>query len=292
MLNINNYPPELVAEVEINIGASTANPYQIPYYKIHYLAEPPVTIPQLKRGIAFMYGGTQFGDYQDLGDGRSCLVADNRLDGVVIAKGSLTTPFTKFGDGSYRLTDAQQCCLIQDDLKERSISTEETLAIYRAGAENATAIIKRACPYRIGTFEYVSRHYHKGIVKKLFKHLIINYVDPDADPRHTSDGTWLSWFRAIVMNYGLLYEQWHKVGFVHGCLNTDNMSAVDQTIDVQHSFFSFNDDAHSEIDVTGRYSRENQENAVLFGLNKYRLSLQSLFPNYTAEDMYKDFRDV
>lgn len=293
MLNINNYLPELVAEVEIKLGATTAREGREPFYKIQYLAEPPVTIPQLKRGIAFMYGGTQFGDYQDLGDGRSALIDDNGLDGVVIAKGCLTTPYTKFGNGDYWLNSANSCLTIQQQLKECDINTEETLAIYKvAHAHKATAIIKRACPYRIGTFEYVSRHYHKGIVKKLFKHLIINYVDPDADPRHTSDGTWLSWFRAIVMNYGLLYEQWHKVGFVHGCLNTDNMSAVDQTIDVQHSFFSFSDDAHSEIDITGRYSRENQENAVLFGLNKYRLSLQSLFPNYTAEDMYKDFKDV
>jgi uncharacterized protein YdiU (UPF0061 family) len=239
-----------------------------------------------------MYGGTQFGDYQDLGDGRSALVDDRGCNGVVVVKGCLTTPFTKFGNGDYWLNSANSCLTIQQQLKECDINTEETLAIYRVGLQGATVILIRSCPYRIGTFEYVSRHGNKNDIRLLFKHLIVNYVDPDADPRQTSDGTWLSWFRAIVMNYGILYKQWHEAGFIHGCLNTDNMSALDQTIDVQHSFFSFRDDAHSEIDVTGRYSRQNQENAVLFGLNKYRLSLQSLFSNYSADDMYKDFTDV
>lgn len=285
MLNINNYLPELVAEVDIKLGTTLSSGDYVPYYTIDYLKEPPVTIPQLKRGIAFMYGGTQFGDYQDLGDGRSCLVADNGLDGVVIAKGCLTTLFTKFGDGSYYFKDAKQCLEIQEKLHAARVNTERTLAIYRIGLQGATAIIKRACPYRIGTFEYVSRHYPDKL-EELFKSLIRHYVDP----YYRCLATLKDMFIEIIRDYGKLYHQWHEVGFVHGCLNTDNMSALAQTIDVQHSFFSFNDDARSEIDVCGRYSRGNQENAVLHGLNKYRLALQSLFPNYTADDMYKDFR--
>lgn len=290
MLNIGSYPLELVAEVQINLGTTLSSGAHIPYYKIDYLAEPPLTIPQLKRGIAFMYGGTQFGDYQDLGDGRSCLVADNGLDGVVIAKGSLTTPFTKFGNGDYSLELANSCLTIQQQLKGACINTEETLAIYRVGLKKATAIIKRACPYRIGTFEYINRHYQELLVSA-FSSLIYRYVYNGEEPTNSAaDRTLLSYFREIVRGYGRLYSKWHEVGFVHGCLNTDNMSALPQTIDVQHSFFSFEDNAYSEIDITGRYSRENQENAVLFGLNKYRLALQSLFCDYSAEDMYEDFK--
>lgn len=290
MLNINNYLPELVAVVEIKLGATTAKEGHEPFYKIQYLAEPPVAIPQLKRGIAFMYGGTQFGDYQDLGDGRSALVDDRGCNGVVIAKGCLTTPYTKFGNGDYYLQSARSCSTIQQQLKDARIDTEETLAIYKvAHVHKATAIIIRSCPYRIGTFEYMNRH-HSDKVKSLWDNFIVNYIDPDHNPIYCYKTDHL--FKEIIKDYGRLYKKWHEAGFVHGCLNTDNMSALPQTIDVQHSFFSFRDGAHSEIDITGRYSRENQENAVLFGLNKYRLSLQSLFPDYTAEDMYKDFKDV
>lgn len=228
-----------------------------------------------------MYGGTQFGDYQDLGDGRSALVEDRGLNGVVIAKGCLTTPFTKFGDGFYSLREAQSCLTVQQQLKELDIDTEETLAVYRIGLQGATVIIKRDCPYRIGTFEYVSKH-HPDTLARLWVSFIAHYAD----------NSYGNHIKEIVRGYGQLYRQWHAAGFVHGCLNTDNMSALPQTIDVQHSFFSSRDNAHSEIDVTGRYSRQNQENAVLFGLNRYRLSLQSLFPDYSADDMYKDFTNV
>ena len=270
--------PELVAKVDLNINTEN----------IYYLAPPPISIPQLKKGIAFMYGGTQFGDYQDLGDGRSCMIADLGFDGVVIAKGGITTPFTKFGKGYYPTYEAKCTKKTQTLLQRHGINSEKTLAIYDSGVPGVTAIIQRACPYRIGTFEYVSRH-HPDKVEELFKHLIINYVDPEAAVEVKKSSDWLGWFRAIIINYKMLFDHWHKTGFIHGCLNTDNMSALAQTIDVQHSFFSYDDSAHSEIDMNGRYSRVNQENAVLFGLNKYRLSLQSLFSDYSADDMYNDF---
>lgn len=288
-MHIKNYLKEIASEVELNL-APAAEPGEREEFEIDYLAPPPVYIPQLKKGIAFMYGGTQFGDYQDLGDGRSCMVDDDFDYNVIIAKGCLTTPYTKFGNGDYSLRDAHNCLEIQEKLIAERISTEKTLAIYKVDVTKATVILRRSCPYRIGTFEYVNRH-HPDLVKKLWLDLIQRIDNQFNTTKYGSEPDTLLYFREIVNDYGWLCRSWHEIGFVHGCLNTDNMLALPTGIDYSHSFFSFDDKDHSEIDMTGRYSRENQENAILFGLNKYRLCLQSLFPDYTADDMYKDFKD-
>lgn len=268
-----SYLKEISAEVTLNIDTS----------EITYLSEPPVYIPNLNKGTALMYGGTQFGEYEALGDGRSVVLKNTAIkDGVFIAKGGLTTPYSKFGDGYYSIESANYERDVAGRLKQLGIATQETIAIYKQ-KKGVTAIIDRQCPYRIGTFEYVSRN-HPDKLEKLWSHLT-NYARPTMGLHWTP----AQLFSAIVRRYGELYSQWHQVGFIHGCLNTDNMAALPFGIDYGHSIFSYDNKAQSKIDINGRYSRENQQNAMLYGLNKYRLALESLLQHYSADMLYADF---
>jgi uncharacterized protein YdiU (UPF0061 family) len=270
-----------------NLATSTT--LDVPTDNLVYLQPPPAFIPQLKAGVSLNYGGTQFGEYQDLGDGRSAIIHDCSLDpvaddaqSVYIAKGGFTTPYTKFGRGNYSVTSAINEARTSLELQRLGIRTQNTIAVYKHGEDNATSIIRRSCPFRIGTFEYVYRHNPQDI-DKLWHSLSVYY--PVCQNRLES-------FRQIVLDYAALQKQWEDVGFVHGCLNTDNMSAIPEAIDFGHSQFSFNDQATSSIDPYGRYSRKNQDFAILSGLNIFRKCLIKNLDNYTAEDLYADYISV
>lgn len=210
--------------------------------------------PEVIEGVSLAYGGTQFGFYQDLGDGRSMVVADEDNEGVMILKGGFTTSWTRFGDGGYRSGYKEKA--IECRLAACGIPTQR-IELIRGTRKRHTALIWRPCPYRIGTIEYLDRH-HPQLVPVVWNSLK-KYIDPGITDSHLKD--------IVFKGHIRLAEAWGYVNFVHGCLNTDNICLLPCGIDYGHSYFVGEGEPNEEFDPFGRYSAANQLEAINFGLS-------------------------
>jgi uncharacterized protein YdiU (UPF0061 family) len=273
------------------------------------LGEPPIHIPQLKKGIALRYGGTQFGTYKDLGDGRSAIIDVNpNKPKITIIKG-VPTPLTKDGDGYLKSVQAVIEYTNSVSLASKGCSVQKPVLLKNTTGNNAILILERRTPFRIGTIEYLYHNHFDDLIKSLEE--IYAYQEGNVCLRDlywhvTSKGTGFgtlryeielevilpSLFKAMVINYGLLAKQWEDVGFVHGALHTDNMSLFPEAIDLKHSFFTKDKKKTSAADPNSWYTLEAQPQAILYNLNIMRKCIEHiLLDEYTASDMENDFYD-
>ena len=243
--------------------------------------------------IAQAYAGHQFGHFAMLGDGRAHLLGEHRLpDGRhvdVQLKGSGPTPFSRRGDGRAALGPMLREYLISEAMHGLGIPTTRSLAVVATGErvfrEQALpgAVLSRiaASHIRVGTFEYAAAldagldlvvHAPEGVDDPL--------VDTEAQDagrltRTLADYTlrrhypelaaapdrYLAFFHAVMERQASLVAQWMRVGFVHGVMNTDNMTLSGETIDYGPCAFMDQYDpatVFSSIDRQGRYAFANQ----------------------------------
>jgi len=246
-------------------------------------------VPEGADPIAMAYAGHQFGNFvPQLGDGRAILLGEvidrdgNRRD--IQLKGSGRTPFSRRGDGRAALGPVLREYVVSEAMHALGIPTTRSLAAIVTGEpvmrETALpgAVLTRVASshVRIGTFQYFAVRHDIAALRQLADH-VINRHYPDfagtARPYHAL-------LAGMVARQADLVARWLLVGFIHGVMNTDNMSLSGETIDYGPCAFLDNYDpsqVFSSIDVMGRYSYGNQPRVALWNLTRLAECLLPLF---------------
>ncbi|MDO4251099.1 MAG: YdiU family protein [Moraxella sp.] len=239
--------------------------------------------------LAMAYAGHQFGHWAgQLGDGRGLLMAQViDIHGETIdlhLKGAGQTPYSRMGDGRAVLRSTIREYLGAHALTALGIPSSNALGfstsdthIRRERLERG-AMLLRTCDshIRLGHFEWLARFYPQYL--PTFVQHCIAWHYPEC---LNSDEPILAWVRAVIAKTASLIAQWQLTGFVHGVMNTDNLSITGTTIDFgpfvfmerHRPSYAFN---HS--DSEGRYVYENQPKIAKWNLWVWVSSLLSLAP--------------
>ncbi len=243
--------------------------------------------------LAMVYAGHQFGNFSpQLGDGRAVLLGEVvRADGQrfdVQVKGSGPTPFSRGGDGLAWVGPVLREYIVSEAMHRFGVPTTRALAavttggvVHRQGAFPGAAVTRVASSHiRVGTFEFfASRGRHDGL-RKLADYAIARHYPelngPELNgPELNGAGAaedpdrYIRFFEAVVRRTLSLVARWKSLGFVHGVMNTDNVSISGETIDFGPCAFQDTfrfDKVFSSIDRQGRYRYENQESIALWNL--------------------------
>lgn len=246
-------------------------------------ALPPGVSP-----VAQAYAGHQFGGYSPrLGDGRALLLgeltdAEGRLRDLHL-KGSGPTPFARGGDGLAAVGPMLREYLISDAMHALGIPTARALAVTSTGSaverERSLpgAVLARVASshLRVGTFSYAWASGDLPLLRRLADHAIARHY-PDAGE---AENPYLALFDAVLAAQASLVARWMLVGFVHGVMNTDNMTISGETIDYGPCAFLETFDpvtVFSSIDRGGRYAYGNQPLAAEWNLARLAEALLPL----------------
>lgn len=237
-------------------------------------------IPQGAIPLAQAYAGHQFGHFAVLGDGRAILLgehiteAGDRFD--IQLKGSGSTPYSRGGDGRASLGPMLREYIISEAMYGLGIPTTRSLSVASTGEDVYRekvlpgAILARVASshIRVGTFQYGSALNNIENLKLLADYTI---------ERHYKDGlnsfnkyTYL--LNEVIKNQAKLIAKWQLVGFIHGVMNTDNMTIVGETIDYGPCAFmdTYNlETVFSSIDRSGRYNYGNQPRMAEWNLARF-----------------------
>jgi uncharacterized protein YdiU (UPF0061 family) len=248
--------------------------------------------PEGASPVAQAYAGHQFGGYSPrLGDGRALLLGEvldvhgRRRD--LHLKGSGRTPFARGGDGKAAVGPMLREYLISEAMHALGIPTTRSLAVVATGKEvvrdtllpGAVLVRVAASHLRVGTFQYAAGLRDPALVRRLADYAIARHY-PDAAK---AENPYLAFFEAVVEAQASLIARWIQVGFIHGVMNTDNMTISGETIDYGPcAFMDAFDPAtvFSSIDHRGRYAFGNQ--APIAQWNLARLA-ETLLPLVHAE---------
>jgi uncharacterized protein YdiU (UPF0061 family) len=227
-------------------------------------------VPEGAAPVAQAYAGHQFGAYSPrLGDGRALLLgelhdADDRLRDLHL-KGSGRTPFARGGDGLAAVGPMLREYVVSEAMQALGIPTTRSLAVVATGRrvirETALpgAVLSRVASshLRVGSFQYARATGDLELLRRLADHAITRHHPGAAE----SDQPYLALFESVVAAQASLVARWMLVGFVHGVMNTDNMTISGETIDYGPCAFMEQFDpaaVYSSIDDAGRYSYGNQ----------------------------------
>lgn len=241
-------------------------------------------VPKGIEPFAQAYAGHQFGNFTMLGDGRALMLGEyltpsgQRLD--LQFKGSGRTPYSRGGDGRAALGPMLREYIISEAMHYLGIPTTRSLAVVSTGEtvyrekELPGAILTRIASshIRVGTFEFASLHEDKSITQALLDYLIDRHF-PEIKEMNNQP---LALLEAMIAQQAELITQWMRVGFIHGVMNTDNMSLSGETIDYGPCAFMDSFDpatVFSSIDRNGRYSYSNQPYIAQWNLARLAESL-------------------
>ena len=200
------------------------------------------------RPYAARYGGHQFGHWADqLGDGRAITLGELRApDGTsweLQLKGAGRTPYSRSADGRAVLRSSVREFLCSEAMHFLGVPTTRALSLVGTGeavvrdmfydgrpAAEPGAIVCRVAPsfVRFGTFEIHAAHGEIDLLRRIADYTIASHY-PDLGP--PSAAAYLALFEEVCRRTAVLVAHWTRVGFVHGVLNTDNMSMLGLTID-------------------------------------------------------------
>ena len=253
-------------------------------------------LPAGSQSLAQAYAGHQFGGFSpQLGDGRALLlgeVIDKQGRGRDIAlKGSGRTPFSRGGDGKATIGAVLREYLIGEAMHALGIPTTRALAAVGTGESVRRerslpgAILTRiaASHIRVGTFEFFAARQQTDHVRALAD-FVIERHDPDL---LKEDNRYLLLLKAVAQRQAALIAQWSLVGFIHGVMNTDNMTVSGETIDYGPCAFieSYDPQAvFSSIDRNGRYAFANQPIIAQWNLTRFAETLLPLIDETTPGD--------
>ncbi len=252
------------------------------------------SVPGAATPVAQAYAGHQFGRFVPrLGDGRALLLgelaaSDGQLRDLHL-KGSGPTPFARGGDGLAAVGPMLREYVVSRAMHALGIPTTRSLAVVATGRrvrrESSLlpgAVLARVASshLRVGSFEYARTTGDTALLRRLADHAITRH-HPDAAG---AERPYLALFEAVVAAQASLVARWMLVGFVHGVMNTDNMTISGETIDYGPcAFMEAYDPAtvYSSIDHGGRYAYGNQP--VVAEWNLARLA-EALLPLFDAEE--------
>nr|WP_300052292.1 YdiU family protein [uncultured Nocardioides sp.] len=227
-------------------------------------------LPEGATPVAQAYAGHQFGGYSPrLGDGRALLLGElvddsGRLRDLHL-KGSGRTPFSRGGDGLAAVGPMLREYVVSEAMHALGIPTTRSLAVVATGrpVQRETvlpgAVLARVASshLRVGTFQYARATDDLDLLRRLADHAIARHHPAAADAEHPH----LALFQSVVAAQAALVAEWMLVGFVHGVMNTDNMTISGETIDYGPCAFMDAFDpttVFSSIDTGGRYAFGNQ----------------------------------
>jgi serine/tyrosine/threonine adenylyltransferase len=237
--------------------------------------------------ISQAYAGHQFGHFTMLGDGRALLIGEQitpsnqRFD--IQLKGSGRTPFSRGGDGRAVLGPMLREYIISEAMHGLKIPTTRSLSVISTGEDvyreeiKQGAILTRIASshIRFGTFEFASYFLDKDKLKQLADYTIKRHFPFISDEQNK----YVSLLEEVIKLHASLVAKWQCVGFIHGVLNTDNMSICGETIDYGPCAFMDTYDpktVFSSIDTEGRYSYQNQVAMVSWNLCRFAETLLPL----------------
>ncbi len=244
-------------------------------------------IPENAKPIAQAYAGHQFGYFTMLGDGRAILLGEQitpegqRYD--IQLKGSGRTPYSRGGDGRAALGPMLREYIISEAMHALKIPTTRSLAVVTTGEqvyrenELIGAILTRvaASHIRVGTFQYASNFGTVEDVRKLADYTLNRHY-------HNYEGEenkYLYLLKEVIKRQADLISKWMLVGFIHGVMNTDNMTISGETIDYGPCAFMDSYDpstVFSSIDRNGRYAYGNQPTMAGWNLTRFAETLLPL----------------
>jgi uncharacterized protein YdiU (UPF0061 family) len=248
-------------------------------------------IPPLAEPIAMAYSGHQFGHFNaQLGDGRAILLGEiitptgARRD--IHLKGAGPTPFSRRGDGRAALGPIIREYIVSEAMQALGVPTTRALAaiatgeyVYREEVLPGAVLTRVAASHiRVGTFEYFGSRGDAVGLKQLADHVIARHYADLADEADKYEKL----LEAVVIRQARLVAQWMHIGFIHGVMNTDNMTVSGETID--YGPCAFMEAYHpstvfSFIDRQGRYAYANQPSIAQWNLARLAECLMMLFAN-------------
>ncbi len=238
--------------------------------------------------VAQAYAGHQFGGYSPrLGDGRALLIGE-LVDGEgrrrdLHLKGSGRTPFARGGDGKAAVGPMLREYLVSEAMHALGIPTTRSLAVVATGDTVVRetllpgAVLARvaASHLRVGTFQYAAASGDAALLRRLADYAIARHHPQAAE----AGNPYLALLDAVVAAQAALIARWMLVGFVHGVMNTDNMTISGETIDYGPCAFVDGLDraaVFSSIDHGGRYAYGNQPPIALWNLTRLAETLLPL----------------
>ncbi|MDF1607533.1 YdiU family protein [Hoeflea sp. YIM 152468] len=263
------------------------------------------TAPAGAAPLAMAYAGHQFGGFSpQLGDGRALLLGEvidkrgKRCD--IHLKGSGRTPFSRGGDGKAVLGPVLREYIIGEAMHALVVPTTRALAavttgenILRQDGPQPGAVLARVASshLRVGTFQYFAARGETERLRQLADYAIArHYPELASEPDR-----YLRLLAAVRDRQAALIAKWMHVGFVHGVMNTDNMTISGETIDYGPCAFI---DAYdlaavfSSIDQHGRYAYGNQPKIAQWNLARLAETLLDLINPDDSEDAVRQASDA
>tara|TARA_B100001123_G_C15274211_1_gene1011504 strand:- start:584 stop:2047 length:1464 start_codon:yes stop_codon:yes gene_type:complete len=237
-------------------------------------------LPEGSDSIAQAYAGHQFGYFTILGDGRAIIIGEHlsknnkRFD--IQFKGSGKTPYSRNADGRAALGPMLREYIISEAMHYLGIPTTRSLAVVKTG-ENVIretplhgAILTRIAEshIRVGTFQFALIAEDKKNLKTLFDYTINRHYPHIKNSKTPA----IDLLKIVIEKQIKLITDWMRVGFIHGVMNTDNMTLSGETIDYGPCAFMDLYDPEtvfSSIDQNGRYSFFNQPGIAKWNLARF-----------------------
>jgi len=237
--------------------------------------------------ISQAYAGHQFGHFNVLGDGRAILLGEHITPNIqrvdIQLKGSGRTPYSRSGDGRAALAPMLREYVISEAMFALGIPTTRSLAVtttgehvYRDGASAGAVLTRLAASHlRVGTFQFAASTQNLQQLKALADYAIHRHF-PEIE---NAENKYLAFLKQVITLQATLIAKWMHVGFIHGVMNTDNMSICGETIDYGPCAFMntyLPETVFSSIDTGGRYAFGNQPNIAHWNLIRLAETLLAL----------------
>ena len=238
------------------------------------------TLPKGSATIAQAYAGHQFGHFTMLGDGRAVLLGEHLVNNTtrfdVQFKGSGRTSFSRSGDGRAVLGPMLREYIISEAIHALKIPTTRSLAVVKTGEKIVRedllpgAILTRVASshIRVGTFQYIAAKQNIDDLNTLVEYTINRHYPEIQSSKNKA----LDLLNLVMERQCKLVVNWMRVGFIHGVMNTDNMTISGETIDYGPCAFMdhYNPKTvFSSIDQLGRYSFSNQPPITKWNLSRF-----------------------
>ena len=247
-------------------------------------------LPDGSESIAQAYAGHQFGHFTILGDGRALTIGEhldrnkNRYD--IQFKGSGQTPYSRNADGRAALGPMLREYIISEAMHNLGVSTTRSLAVVKTGEDVIResilqgAILTRVASshIRVGTFQYALISKNKSDLKTLFDYTLNRHYPNLKKSKFPP----IDLLKVVLDKQIDLICNWMRIGFIHGVMNTDNMTISGETIDYGPCAFMDKYDpgtVFSSIDYQGRYAYSNQPRIAKWNLDRFAESLLPLINN-------------
>ena len=252
--------------------------------------------------FAQAYAGHQFGHFTNLGDGRAIMLGEHldkggkRFD--VQLKGSGITPYSRNGDGKAALGPMLREYIISEAIHYLNIPTTRSLSVIKTGEDvfrekklQGSILTRIASSHiRVGTFQYAAAQQDIKILKSLFNYTVERHY---SDIKN-SENIYIELLKEFSLKQINLITNWMRVGFIHGVMNTDNMSILGETFDYgPYAFMETYDPNYicNHTDSHGRYSFSNQPSIAEWNCYALASALIDLFSETELRDILSKFND-